>query len=106
MAVPGIKSAKGYVSVLYIITGICHYYNITPEELGKNTRKRETVQARQIAMYFCKNHTKSSLATIGREIGKKDHATVLYACKTVRNLMDTDKEYKEQILEIKKRLRV
>ena len=64
------------------------------------TRKREIVQARQIAMYFAKNCTNNSLSKIGREIGQKDHATVLHASRTVKNLMDIDKEFKQNIEDI------
>jgi chromosomal replication initiator protein len=76
------------------------------DSLLSKTRKREVVQARQIAMFFSKNLTKSSLASIGSQIGQKDHATVLHACKTVNNLMDTDKQFKCDIEEIEKRLKV
>ena len=76
-----------------------------PHDMIKSkTRKREIVQARQIAMYFSKSFTKSSLATIGSQIGGKDHATVLHACKTVNNLIDTDKRFRCYIDEIEKKL--
>ena len=58
------------------------------------TRKREIVELRQKAMSLSKIFTGASLATIGQEIGDKDHATVLHACKTVNDLIDTDKSYK------------
>jgi len=74
--------------------------------MQSKTRKREIVQARQVAMYFSKNLTKSSLATIGAQIGGKDHATVLHACKTVNNLIDTDKRFRTQITEIEKKLKM
>jgi chromosomal replication initiator protein len=45
------------------------------------------------------------LATIGAHIGKMDHATVLHACKTVHNLIDTDKQFRVDIEEIEKRLK-
>jgi len=62
------------------------------------TRKREIVEARQKAMKLAKEFTSASLATIGSEIGSKDHTTVLHACKTVDNLMDTDRSYRGQYL--------
>jgi chromosomal replication initiator protein len=86
--------------ILHIERQVCNYFNISVEQLHKSTRKRETVQARQIAMYFSKSLTKCSLATIGTQIGGKDHATVLHACKTVNNLMETDKHFKHQVEEI------
>jgi len=62
------------------------------------------VQARQVAMYFSKNLTKSSLATIGSQIGGKDHATVLHACKTVNNLVETDNSSKIRSKRLKRNL--
>jgi len=100
-----IKNTKREVSIDYIQKVVCSYYDIGIEMLQSKTRKREIVQARQVAMYFSKNLTKSSLATIGAQIGGKDHATVLHACKTVNNLMDTDKHFKSQIEDIEKKLR-
>ena len=55
-------------------------------------------------MYFAKNKTKHSLSKIGKTYGNKDHATVLHACKTVSNLMQTDKVYRSHIEEIEKKL--
>jgi chromosomal replication initiator protein len=99
-----VKYSKKELSIDYIQKVVCDYFNIAPEMLHTKTRKREIVQARQIAMYFSKNLTKSSLTTIGTKIGGKDHATVLHACKTVNNLSETDKRFKAQIEEIEKKL--
>jgi chromosomal replication initiator protein len=57
-------------------------------------------------MFFSKSLTKASLASIGSHIGGKDHATVLHACKTVNNLIDTDKHFRNQINDIEKKLKV
>jgi chromosomal replication initiator protein len=64
------------------------------------------VQARQIAMYFSKNLTQSSLASIGSQIGGKDHATVLHACRTVTNLKEIDKNFRLSIDEIENKLKM
>ncbi len=85
---------------------VANYFNISIEKLLDNTRKREIVQARQIAMYFHKNYTNTSLTTIGTEMGGKNHATVLHACKTVENLMETDKQYKNIVENIRKKVEV
>ena len=100
-----IKNTKREISIDYIQKVVCNYYNITTDSLKSKTRKREIVQARQVAMYFSKNLTKSSLATIGSQIGGKDHATVLHACKTVNNLVETDKTFRNQIEELEKKLK-
>lgn len=71
--------------------------HIDQETLVSKTRKKEVVQARQIAMYFAKEYTTASLTTIGWEIGGKDHATVLHSCKTVNNLRDTERQYRGKL---------
>jgi chromosomal replication initiator protein len=101
-----IKSTKREISIDYIQKVVCNYYNIGLELLQSKTRKREIVQARQVAMFFSKSLTKSSLATIGSQIGGKDHATVLHACKTVNNLIETDKRFRLQVDEIEKKLKM
>ena len=83
---------------------VCDYFNITRDELLSKTRKRQIVQARQIAMYMSRSLINCSLSTIGAEIGGKDHATVLHACTTVNDLMATDKTFKQYVVDIEKML--
>ena len=84
---------------------VCDYFNITRDDLLSKTRKRQIVQARQIAMYMSRNLISNcSLSTIGAEIGGKDHATVLHACTTVGDLMATDKTFKQYVTDIEKLL--
>ncbi len=101
-----IKNTKREISIDHIQKIVCNYFNVPSEQIQSKTRKREIVQARQVAMFFSKNLTKASLATIGSQIGRKDHATVLHACKTVNNLIETDKGFRLQIDEIGKKLKV
>lgn len=100
-----VKKTRQELSVELIQEKVCKYYGIDVDILHSKTRKREVVQARQIAMYFSKNLTNSSLSTIGSKIGQKDHSTVLYACKTVSNLLETDRDFKLQIKEIEAHLK-
>ena len=84
-----------------IINTVCEYFDITRDVLLSKTRKRQVVQARQIAMYECRNLVPGcSLSTIGGELGGKDHATVLHACNTVQDLMSTDKSFRQWIEDI------
>lgn len=98
-------SSNKHIDIDYIIRIVCLYFNVPIEMMQSNTRKREIVQARQIAMYFSKKLTKESLATIGNKIGDKDHATVLHSCKTVNNLIETDKRFRAQMDEIENQLK-
>eukprot|EP01029_Cantina_marsupialis_P004692 TRINITY_DN1487_c1_g1_i1.p3 TRINITY_DN1487_c1_g1~~TRINITY_DN1487_c1_g1_i1.p3 ORF type:complete len:477 (-),score=69.27 TRINITY_DN1487_c1_g1_i1:9859-11289(-) len=101
-----VKNTKRELSIDYIQKVVCDHFSLPIDVLQAKTRKREIVQARQIAMYFSKTLTKASLASIGSQIGNKDHATVLHACKTVNNLIDTDRGFKTQIDEIDKKLKM
>ncbi|MBQ5806864.1 MAG: chromosomal replication initiator protein DnaA, partial [Tidjanibacter sp.] len=65
---------------------VCEQLDIDEAAFDSPKRTREIAQARQIAMYICKQHTKASLSAIGSAIGGKNHATVLHACKAVTNL--------------------
>ena len=99
-----VKNTAREVSIDYIQKIVCDYFDLNIELLKSKTRKREVVQARQIAMFFSKKLTKSSLANIGAHCGGKDHATVLHACKTVNNLMDTDKTFRGYIADLDKKI--
>ncbi len=89
------------VNMDLIIKTVCDYFNITRDILLSKTRKRQIVQARQIAMYECRNLVQScSLSTIGAELGGKDHATVLHACNTVQDLIATDKLFRQWVEDI------
>ena len=83
---------------------VCEATSLAMETFDSPKRTREIAQARQIAMYLSKLHTKAPLTTIGEAIGGKNHATVLHACKAVSNLIETDKLFKYQIEEIERKV--
>ncbi|MFB9054295.1 chromosomal replication initiator protein DnaA [Formosa undariae] len=101
-----VKHTKREVSIDYIQKVVSDYFQMNVDTLQSKTRKRHIVQARQLAMFFAKKYTKASLASIGSQIGKRDHATVLHACKTVDNLSTTDKQFKKYVEDITKKLSV
>ncbi|MEG9326368.1 chromosomal replication initiator protein DnaA [Salinimicrobium catena] len=99
-----VKNTKREVSIDYIQKVVSEYFQMDVDTLQSKTRKRHIVQARQLAMFFAKKFTKASLASIGSQIGKRDHATVLHACKTVDNLASTDKQFNKFVDDINKKL--
>ena len=101
-----VKNTKREVSIDYIQKIVSDYFQMDIETLQSKTRKRHIVQARQLAMFFAKKFTKASLASIGSQIGKRDHATVLHACKTVDNLSSTDKQFRKFVEDLSKQLTV
>ncbi len=99
-----VHNSSKEISIDQIQKVVSSYFQMDIETLQSKTRKRHIVQARQIAMFFAKKLTKASLASIGKQIGNRDHATVLHACKTVNNLSSTDKQFKKFIEDLDKRL--
>ena len=93
------------VTVNDIIEKVCSHYKLEATVIHTKTRKREVVQVRQVAMYLAKKHTDTSSSKIGKLIGNKDHATVLHACKIVKDQVEVDKAFKAEIEEIEASLR-
>lgn len=99
------KIEKKKITVDIIQTVVCQYYDIKEELLHTASRKRQIVQARQVTMYLSKQYTEMSLSQIGSLIGKKNHATVLHACRTVKEQMEVDKGFRDEIIEIEQKLK-
>ena len=95
-----VKISPKEVTIEQIRKIVCDYLNIDEDVFDSPKRTRDVAQARQIAMYLCKQHTKSPLSAIGAAIGGKNHATVLHACTAVTNLMETDKAFLQMVEEI------
>jgi chromosomal replication initiator protein len=74
---------------------VSQYTGVPVEAIYQKTRKREVVQARQLIHSFAKQNFRMSLESIGFRAGGKDHATVSHSCKTIDNLLDTDKSFKK-----------
>ncbi len=99
------NSERKAITVDDIITVVCKHFSLETSAIHTKSRKREVVQARQIAMYLAKTHTDYSTAKIGLLIGNKDHATVLHACKTIKELKEVDKAFRAEIDDIQTTLK-
>ena len=98
-----VQSSQREITIDYIQKVVCDHLDLPVESIQQTSRKREIVQARQLAMYFSKKITKSSLSVIGLQCGNKDHATVLHACKTIENLRQTDRNIRAMVDELEKK---
>lgn len=91
---------KRPITIDEIIKKVTEYYAVEPSALNTRSRKREVVLVRQVAMYLAKKYLDLSTSKIGQYIGKRDHATVLHACKTITNLAETDKQFRYELNQI------
>ncbi len=96
--------AKPTVEEIRRIT--CEYLGVSEDLVLGRGRKREIVQARHVGMYFSKQLTGHSLATIGRYFGGKDHSTVIHACRGVENHMETDPNFRDTLKRIRREIEI
>jgi len=85
---------------------VSEHLKVPVDKIQGKTRKREVVMARQLSMYLAKHHTNSSLKAIGDNFGGRDHSTVIYSCKTVEDLIDTDPLVKDALQELEKKVKM
>ena len=83
-----------------IIKFVAGYYGLKVSDIKSKRRTRDISVPRQIAMFLCREHTKSSLPEIGRQFGGKDHTTVIFSYKKISKLAKENKELQSSILEI------
>ncbi len=101
-----VKEVNKEITIDNIKQLVSEHFKISMEKLHGKTRKREVVIARQLSMYLAKNHTNNSLKTIGDQFGGRDHSTVIYSCRTVQDLMDTDILFKDTVYELEKKVQM
>ncbi|RIK14929.1 MAG: chromosomal replication initiator protein DnaA [Acidobacteria bacterium] len=88
------------IGVPTIIAEVSDYFQITRDELCGTSRSRSLVNARQIAMYLCRELTELSLPKIGQEFGGRDHTTVMHAERKIRQLMGERRALYDQITDL------
>lgn len=99
-----VKNSAREMSIEYIQKVVCDYFSVPVSVMLSKTRKGNIVAARHISMFLSRKHTHESLAVIGSKCGNKDHATVLHACKSVKNSYETDRRFRADLDEIEKRI--
>ena len=83
-----------------IIESVCQHYNVTTANVNSRSRKKEYVMARQVSIYLAQKYTKLSASRIGRMVGGRDHATVIYSCNQVEQRLKIDQKFSSEISSI------
>lgn len=113
--VPDIKEVKNilntYLSSPYrktppqsILKAVADFYNISPTDLSRRSRKKEIVKPRQIAMFLLREETKLSFPEIGQKLGGRDHSTVIHACEKIKSESSVDELLKQELVLIRERV--
>lgn len=83
-----------------IVAEVCRRYNVTPVDVRSQRRKVSIVRPRQIIMYIARTMTELSFPQIGRQLGNRDHTTVLHAVNKMTCLVDNNPQFAAEITEI------
>ncbi|OEH91989.1 chromosomal replication initiator protein DnaA [Bacillus solimangrovi] len=100
------NSKPKVVTIQDIQQTIGEYYSVKLEDFKAKKRTKSVAFPRQIAMYLSRELTDFSLPKIGEEFGGRDHTTVIHAHEKISKLLNTDKQFEQQLEEIKKQLKV
>jgi chromosomal replication initiator protein len=87
-----------------IIKAVAEFYDISEKEILSNSRKREYVKPRQIAMYLLREELKASFPFIGRKFGGKDHTTAIHAWKKIKNELKNNENLVEELTNIREKV--
>ncbi len=88
---------KKHLALDEIIKIIAGFYNTDPEQIYNKTRKKEIVYVRQVAMYILREYFNISYPAIGKEIGGRDHTTVIHSYERVKENMKNDPNLIQEI---------
>lgn len=97
------QERQSSLSIESIQKSVAEYFDIRLADMSSRRRPKSIAVPRQVAMYLCRSLTDSSFPEIG-EAFSKNHATVLYACRAVEQMMERDKLLKSSVHAIKQRL--
>ena len=98
------KQKMNQINVKQVIKKVAEEMKIKEKDIVGKGRSMEVALARQISMYIAKKIINTSLANIGKQIGKRDHSTVIHACKTIEQKIEADASIKNIVDKIEQNL--
>ncbi len=98
------KNDDPHVNTEYILSVVANYFNVTSDEILSSKRTAEISYARHIAMYLIREFTNLSLSKIGKELGGRNHATIISGIENVKASMEKNEDTKKIIDELVKNL--
>lgn len=94
----GVASAKKrVVSVKKLMEVVADFYNISLDDLLRQSRRKEFVKPRQIAMYLMREELENSFPSIGEHFGGRDHTTVMHAVEKIGKLLSEKESMKQEL---------
>ncbi|MGD8351414.1 MAG: chromosomal replication initiator protein DnaA [Nitrospirota bacterium] len=92
-----LQEADRPLTVEGILKAVAEHFGMKPQELKARKRTKGIAQPRQLAMFLARELTDLSLSDIGKQMGGKDHATVIYACKQIEKRCAADENFERMV---------
>lgn len=93
------------ITVSLIMGQVSEYFDVTIDQMCSSDRSRQIVDARQIAMYLCRELTDLSLPKIGQAFGGRDHTTVMHANRKISKQMPMKRDVYNHVTELISRIK-
>ena len=85
-----VSNKERVLSIEFVQDKVAKYFNVTIDDIKTSRRSNDIAFPRQVAMYICRNVAQISLPKIGAGFGKRDHSTVMHACKKIEDDLKKD----------------
>ena len=102
--IAGKEPKNALITPSLIIESVANSFQLAAPDLKSRKRDKETALARQVAMYLIRQKTNCSLVQIGKELGDRDHSTVIHACEKIASDIDASPSLKRKILDIQQNI--
>jgi chromosomal replication initiator protein len=83
---------------------VAEHYDLRLADMTSKRRPENIAFPRQVAMFLARQLTQQSLNTIGESFGGRDHGTVMHACRTVKDRMETDPHVRQIVARLESQL--
>lgn len=98
------NAARRFIGPPQVIDAVCRYYRVDGRALRGKARDRDIMLPRQVAMYLMREETQASLLDIGRELGGRDHSTVLHGVGKMHGEIEVNAQLRRDVLAIRELL--
>jgi len=95
---------KKAVNVKHLLSAVCDFYSIENDDIMSKNREQKISLPRQILMYLMREELKFSFPNIGKELGGRDHTTVMHACKKIKSELENNIKMKQEVETLKQNI--
>jgi len=98
------KTEKREIEIEDILKVVCSQCNIKISEIKSTKKNKNISEARQLSMFLAREMTNASFPEIGEKIGGRDHSTVIYSCRKMKENLEKDRKLNETMEQIKDKI--